>query len=100
MELSEKTIAANSRFFADESEVPRKAVSMGIGSILETREVVLIANGKHKADAVAGAVEGPVGPEVPASYLQKHAKCIFMLDRQAASGLSSSTGTCSCCCGK
>jgi glucosamine-6-phosphate deaminase len=88
VDLSSETIRDNSRFFRDESEVPRKAVTMGIGSILEAREIVLIADGAHKAEAVAKAVEGEMTPVVPASFLQEHPNCIFFLDRKAASQLS------------
>ncbi len=88
VELTTETIRDNSRFFQNESEVPKKAVSMGIGTILEAHEVVLIADGAHKAKAVAKCVEGKITPDVPASLLQRHAKCVFFLERQAASGLS------------
>jgi glucosamine-6-phosphate deaminase len=88
VDLTPETMRDNSRFFKDESEVPRKAVSMGIATVLEAREIVLIADGDHKALAVARSVEGKITPDVPASFLQEHKKCIFFLDRSAASRLS------------
>lgn len=86
--LTPQTIRDNSRFFKDQSEVPRKAVSMGISTVLDSREIVLIADGTHKAEAVALSVEGKITPDVPASFLQQHANCIFFLDRNAAGRLS------------
>lgn len=88
VDLTSETIRDNSRFFQDESEVPRQAVTMGIASIMEAREIILIADGAHKADAVAKAVEGDISSAVPASFLQKHPNCIFLLEREAASRLS------------
>ena len=85
--LTENTIKDNARFFEDESEVPRKAVTMGIGTILEARKIVLLASGTNKADAVAKAVKGPVSPDVPASFLQNHPDCTFIVDRESAAGL-------------
>jgi len=88
VDLTPETIRDNSRFFKDESEVPTRAVTMGIASILETREIVLIADGAHKVEAIARSVEGEITPDVPTSFLQEHPKCIFFLDREAASRLS------------
>jgi len=88
VDLTSETIRANSRFFEDESEVPKQAVTMGIASIMEARELVLIADGAHKAEGIAKAVEGEVTATVPASFLREHPKCTFLLERQAASRLS------------
>jgi len=60
---------------------------MGIGTILDSRKVVLLATGANKADAVAGAVEGPVTAMNPASALQLHERAVFCLDEEAASKL-------------
>ncbi len=92
--LTSETIRDNSRFFRSESEVPKKAVTMGIATIMEAREIVLIADGVPKAQAVVRAVEGGITPAVPASFLQEHPKCIFLLDREAASHLSPSVRGC------
>lgn len=90
VDLSDDTIRANSdgRFFKDHREVPHQALSMGLGTIMETREIILLAKGKLKADAVQRAVEGPVTENVPASILQRHPQCTFFLDEEAASKLT------------
>ncbi len=87
--LSPSTIEANSdgRFFKDQDEVPRCALSVGIGSIREAPKLLLLATGPGKARAIADAVEGPFSPECPASLLQDHPDCTFVLDRSAAGEL-------------
>ena len=87
--LSQSTIDANSdgRFFKDPREVPRCALSVGIGTIREARKLVLLATGLKKAAAVAAAVEGPFTPECPASLLQDHPDCTFIVDKDAAAKL-------------
>lgn len=87
VDLSESTIDANKRFFASADEVPRQAVSLGIGSIMSARQVLLIATGADKADAVAQAVHGEVTPRVQASILRTHPNAVFLLDAAAASKL-------------
>lgn len=83
--LTASTIDANSRFFANAGDVPRKAISMGIGNIMQARSIVLVATGTDKADAVRRMLYGPVTPQVPASVLQLHPHCTVLLDREAAS---------------
>ena len=87
--LTQTTIDANSdgRFFKDASEVPRCALSAGIGTIREARSLVLLATGSKKADAIAAAVDGPFSPDCPSSMLQDHPDCTFIVDAEAASGL-------------
>ena len=89
--LAQETIDANSdgRFFSDPAEVPRCALSAGIGTIREARAIVLLATGDKKADAVAAALEGPFTPDCPASLLQDHPDCTFIIDAGAASKLAS-----------
>ncbi len=87
VDLTESTINANSRLFDDISEVPRKAVTMGIGTIMKARKVVVLANGEGKADIISRAFTGPVVPEVPASVLQLHPDVTVVLDAEAASKL-------------
>ncbi len=72
VELDESTIKANARFFADESDVPRKAITMGMGAIMSAKTVVLIANGEAKREILEKAFFGPITPAVPASILQLH----------------------------
>lgn len=88
VELTPSTIEANTRFFANSDEVPRQALSMGIGSIMKARSILLIATGSDKAQAVKDMVNGPVTPRCPASVLQLHPSVVVMLDKDAASLLS------------
>lgn len=87
--LTPETIAANSdgRFFSDPAEVPRCALSAGIGTIRDARSIALLATGPKKAAAVAAALQGPFTPACPASLLQDHRDCTFIIDAEAASGL-------------
>lgn len=85
VELDPGTIAANARFFASADEVPRKAISMGIKSILAARRIILLASGAGKAKAVYEMVRGPVTPEHPASVLQLHPQALVLVDEEAAS---------------
>jgi len=87
VDLTERTIKDNARFFQDESEVPTQAVTMGIGTILEAKKIVLLATGKNKAEAVARAIKGSVDVKVPASFLQNHPDCTFIIDKDSAAGL-------------
>lgn len=86
--LTRATRAANARFFATPEEVPRLAITMGIGTILRAGEVVLLAYGAAKAGAVAAMVEGPLSAACPASALQLHRKVTVVLDQEAASQLA------------
>ena len=85
--LTEQTRRDNARFFATLEEVPRGCLTMGIGTILESRQCLLLAFGAHKASAVSAAVEGPVTSMVPASALQLHADAKVFVDEKAASTL-------------
>ncbi len=88
VDLAEDTIAANARFFENDEDVPRQAISMGIGSIMEADQILLIATGIAKAEAVKAMVEGQIDPMCPASILQIHPKVTILLDQEAASLLS------------
>ncbi len=90
--LAPSTIEANSdgRFFKDAGSVPRFALSAGIGTIREARRILLLATGSQKAGAIAQALEGPPSTDCPASLLQSHPDCTFVVDRDAASRLESS----------
>lgn len=72
VKLHESTIEANSRFFASKDEVPTTAITMGMGSIMQAKRVLLIANGAKKKEIMEKAFFGPITPEVPASILQMH----------------------------
>lgn len=78
---------ASSDFFG-ERNVPRRAITMGVGSILDARKVLLLAFGEHKAEIVKCAVEGPISPAVAASFLQEHRDARFVLDPAAAARLT------------
>ena len=84
-ELAESTIVDNSRLFNDVSEVPIKAVTMGLKSIMNARKIVLIATGKNKAQAIYNLLKGPMTEEVPCSILQKHPDCTIYVDEDAYS---------------
>jgi glucosamine-6-phosphate deaminase len=86
--LSKKTIQDNAFFFGgNEAEVPHHCITMGIGTIMEAREIVLLAFGEAKASAVAAMVEGPVTAMVPASILQHHQDAKLYIDEAASSAL-------------
>lgn len=85
--LAKQTIEDNARFFEKSEDVPVYAITMGVGTILEARRIMLMANGPSKAQAVAGAIEGPVTSMNTASALQLHRDTIFFLDRAAAANL-------------
>ena len=82
--LAQSTIEVNARFFASADDVPRQAISMGIGNIMAARCVVLVATGENKAQAVYDTIRGPITPRVPASILQLHPCCVILSDREAA----------------
>lgn len=85
--LTDATRADNARFFASPDEVPRHCLTQGLGTILEARELLLLAFGDAKAEAVAGAVEGPVSASLPASVIQLHPEVTVLIDEAAASRL-------------
>lgn len=83
VQLTESTLQANSRYF-DENPMPHYALTMGVGSIMDAKKIVLIATGPAKAQAIYNTVKGEVTPLVPASILQQHPDCILLLDKAAA----------------
>jgi len=85
--LAEQTINDNARFFKERADVPIYAITMGVGTILEARKLVLLASGKGKAEAIADAVEGPVSSTCTASALQLHRDSMFFIDAEAAGKL-------------
>ena len=87
VDLAERSIQANSRFFASINDVPRRAVTMGIRTVMNARSIIMIALGEDKADIVAQALKGPVTEQVPASVLQLHPFVEIYLDNGAASKL-------------
>jgi len=85
--LDEQTINDNARFFESSEDVPRFALSMGVGTILEAMEIIFLANGVKKAGVVAEAIEGPITSMVTASALQLHPRVTALLDEDASDSL-------------
>ncbi|WP_299940317.1 glucosamine-6-phosphate deaminase [uncultured Microbulbifer sp.] len=86
--LTRETIDDNARFFAEGEPQPHLSITMGIGTIMEARLVVLLATGESKASAIKAMVEGPVSAWCPASALQMHPATVVIIDRAAAGALS------------
>lgn len=86
-ELTEDTIAANARFFESADDVPRKALTMGVGSIMKARRILMLITGKSKAPVVKQMFSGLIAPQIPASLLQLHNDVVVLLDEAAASEL-------------
>jgi glucosamine-6-phosphate deaminase len=93
VDLAPETVVANSRFFTDSKDVPRQALTVGIGTILEARHLLLLATGASKAQAVATALNEPANSSCPASLLQEHRDCTFLVDAAAAAALGESPET-------
>jgi len=85
--LAPMTIKQNAPFFGGEDNVPRRAITMGVGTILDARRCVLLATGESKADIIAQAVEGPITSMITASALQWHPRCTVVVDEAAATRL-------------
>lgn len=83
--LTEMTIEANKRFFASADEVPRQAFTMGVGTIMSAKKVLMVVSGKDKASILKEVLYGPVTPKVPASVLQFHPDAIIIADEDAMS---------------
>lgn len=85
VDLTQSTIEANQRFFASMDEVPKKAYTMGIGTIMQADKILMVASGEDKAETIKKAFFGPITPEVPASVLQLHKNVILVGDEAALS---------------
>jgi len=85
--LTEETIVDNARFFAKKEDVPRYAVTMGVGTIMEAGQCLLLCNGEKKAGVIAEAIEGPITASITSSALQMHPHPTFILDEPAAKNL-------------
>lgn len=88
VDLTDMTIEANKRFFASKDDVPRQAYTMGIQNIMLAKKVLVVVSGADKADILKAVVEGPITPQVPASVLQLHPDCVFVVDEAAAAKLA------------
>ncbi|WP_337867098.1 glucosamine-6-phosphate deaminase [Ignavibacterium sp.] len=85
--LVENTRLNNSRFFNSMDEVPKYAITMGVGTIMESRRLLLLANGIKKAEAIKQTVEGPIMVKYPATIVQLHRYATLIVDKEAASKL-------------
>lgn len=91
--LTKETIKANSRFFSTGEYQPNLAITMGIGTILDARKIVLIATGEAKSFAVRDMIEGPLSNQCPASALQNHPNVVIVIDKAAAHLLEKQPGS-------
>lgn len=88
IKLSEDTIEDNSRFFNNIYEVPKKAITMGVGEIMKAKKIVLIASGENKAEAIKELLSGNIKTENPSSMLQMHRDVTVIIDKEAAKLIS------------
>ncbi|WP_338969528.1 glucosamine-6-phosphate deaminase [Spiroplasma endosymbiont of Labia minor] len=88
VDLTQSTIDANARFFASKGEVPKQAISMGLKSIMNAKEIILIASGENKQDAIFHLVEGKVSDQWPCSILQNHPNVTVVIDEAASKKLT------------
>lgn len=88
VDLTPETIEANARFFESETDVPQKALTVGIATICDARQILLLATGANKAKAIQHATQDTPHTDCPASYLQNHSQCTFLLDTDAAMHIS------------
>jgi glucosamine-6-phosphate deaminase len=90
-DLTEDTIKANSRFFDSIDEVPTEAITMGLGSIMKAKKIILLASGEKKAEIISKLVEDKISTRVPASMLQVHPNVLVIVDKAAASLLKNNS---------
>ncbi|MBN2366094.1 MAG: glucosamine-6-phosphate deaminase [Calditrichaeota bacterium] len=88
--LTEKTRNDNARFFKNMDEVPKYAITMGVGTIMDAKSIILMASGEKKADAIRNTVEGPITARLPATIVQMHRNATILIDKAAASQLDQS----------
>lgn len=86
--LTERTIDANKRFFESADAVPRQAITMGVGTIMAAKKLVLVVSGADKADALQKCLQGPITPSVPGSVLQLHPDVTVVCDEAAYSKMA------------
>lgn len=91
VDLTESTIEANKRFFASADDVPKQAYTMGVGTILRAKMILLVVSGKDKAEALDAVINGPITPQVPGSVLRLHPNVIIVADEDALSVIDAKT---------
>lgn len=84
--LTDNTIEANSRFFEKKSDVPTKALTMGMAEILKARKIILLANGKNKHDAVKALLDDKITTNNPSTFLKLHKDVFLICDEEALNG--------------
>lgn len=87
VDLKQSTLEENAKFFDSMEDVPKQAITMGIGTIMKAKKIVLVATGLKKADAIRDTIKGYITKDVPASILQTHENVVIYLDKEAASKL-------------
>ncbi|MBR7161233.1 MAG: 6-phosphogluconolactonase [Clostridia bacterium] len=85
-DLTENTIQANSRFFSSIDEVPKQAITMGLGTIMKAKKILLLASGKNKHEAIAHLLGDRIDPQVPATLLKVHPDVVIICDKAAYEG--------------
>ena len=85
-DLTESTINANARFFESESDVPKKALTMGLGTILKAKKILLLANGRSKHEAISALLDDKITTAIPATLLKTHPNVILICDEEAYYG--------------
>ena len=85
MDLKESTIEANKRFFESADDVPKQAYSMGIGTIMRSKKILLVVSGEEKAQALKDTICGPISPKVPGTILRLHPDVTIVADEAAMS---------------
>jgi glucosamine-6-phosphate deaminase len=88
VDLSHETLASNAEYWSQEHEVPRQGITVGLGTLVESRQILLLVSGAHKSAILKRALEGPITDEVPASHLRSAADLIVIADYAAASDLT------------
>ncbi|MEG2274433.1 MAG: glucosamine-6-phosphate deaminase [Clostridia bacterium] len=86
--LTKKTIADNARFFEKVEDVPKQALTTGIGEIMRAKKILMLATGANKADAIYNMAKGKISTDCPASVLQMHSNVVVIVDKAAASKLN------------
>ncbi|MTI47116.1 glucosamine-6-phosphate deaminase [Sporosalibacterium faouarense] len=87
VELTHTTVSANSRFFESVDDVPRQAITMGLGSIMKADKIILLASGENKSKIIAKTIEGKVSTSTPSSLLQLHPKVTLIIDQEISNYL-------------
>lgn len=83
VKLEKETIDANAKFFANTEEIPKYAFTLGIGSIMKAKKLIVLVNGRGKSDIIKKTLCGPITPKIPATVLRLHPDCTLIADKEA-----------------